>query len=78
MAQDRVSTACELLPLVVGAAAVHAEVEFIGIALGGFLSEDLEAGFFVVVVFGTERVILEVWFKSFFLFGGKEEEGYWQ
>ena len=44
-----------------GLAAVHAEVEFIGIALGGLLSEDLKAGFLLVVVFGAKRVVLGAW-----------------
>jgi len=39
-------------------AAVHAEVEFIGVALGGFLPQNFEAGLFVIVVFGAEGVVL--------------------
>lgn len=41
------------------AAAVHAIVEFVGVALCGFLAERFQAGFFEVVVRGAEGVILE-------------------
>lgn len=42
----------------VGAAADHAEVEFVRVAVGGFLAEEAEPGLFGVVVFCSEGVVL--------------------
>lgn len=48
----------------------HCEVEFIGIALRGLLSEDLESSLFDVEVTGSQDVVLFLLEEAVFLAGG--------